>query len=205
MPPKPKFTKEEVIATSIALIAEKGAESFSAREIAEKLGTSVSPIFTAFGNMDSLESEVRKALMCRFNRQLKKASEQKNGFKEMGICMIRFAKEEPELFKALFMSRSSTEKEPDVIFGSLGEMEGFCINLIQRDYGLEREDSIMLFQHIWTYTYGISTMCASGVCTFPDELISMHLQDEFLAQMVFIKMEKEKGVLPFLKKKMNLD
>ena len=205
MPPKPKFTKEEVIATSIALIAEKGTESFSAREIAEKLGTSVSPIFTAFGNMDSLESEVREAIMCRFNACLKKASEQKNGFKEMGICMIRFAKEEPELFKVLFMSRSSTEKAPDVIFGSLGEMEEFCINLIRQDYSLEREDATMLFQHIWTYTYGISAMCASGVCIFPEELIFKHLQDEFLAQMVFIKMEKENGVLPFLKKKLNLD
>ncbi len=190
MPPKPKFTKEEVIATSIALIAEKGTESFSAREIAKKLGTSVSPIFTAFGNMDNLESEVREAIMCRFNAHLKKAAAYKPAFKEVGIRMVRFAKEEPELFKMLFMTENAGEKAPEIVFGNLGEMEDLCINLIRRDYGLERSDAIMLFQHVWTYTYGICAMCASCVCTFPEEELFKRLGVQFYAIMTFIKSGK---------------
>lgn len=196
MPPKPKFTKEEVIATAIALIAEKGTDGFSAREIAEKLGTSVSPIFTAFGNMEELEAEVREAIMGRFNARLKKAAAYKPAFKEVGMRMVRFAKEEPELFKMLFMTENAGEKAPEIIFGNLGEMEDLCINLIRRDYGLERSDAIMLFQHVWTYTYGICAMCASGVCTFPEEELFKRLGVQFYAIMMLIKSGKANGKMP---------
>lgn len=187
MPPKPKFTKEEVIATAIALIAEKGMQGFSAREIAEKLGTSVSPIFTAFGSMEALETEVREAVMCRFNSRLKKAADYNPAFKEVGAQMVRFAKEEPNLFKMLFMTENAGEKMPDIIFGSLGEMEDACIGYIMRDYHLNREDAVILFQHVWTYTYGICAMCACGVCVFPEDELFSRLSAAFSAIMAMIQ------------------
>ncbi|MGN0628481.1 MAG: TetR/AcrR family transcriptional regulator [Oscillospiraceae bacterium] len=196
MPPKAKFTKEEVIAIAIALIAEKGMEGFSARELAKKLGKSVSPIFTAFGSMEELELEVREAVMGRFNARLKKAAAYTPAFKEVGMQMVRFAKEEPRLFKMLFMTENAGAKNPEIIFGNLGEMEDLCINLIRHDYGFERDDAVTLFQHVWTYTYGICAMCASGLCTFSEEELFSRLGAEFFAIMMFIKSGKAKDEMP---------
>jgi len=49
MPPKPKFTREEVVDTAIELIKDKGIEALTARELGAKLGSSARPIFTVSG------------------------------------------------------------------------------------------------------------------------------------------------------------
>ena len=48
MPPKPKFTREEVVDKAIELIKDKGIEALTARELGAKLGSSARPIFTVF-------------------------------------------------------------------------------------------------------------------------------------------------------------
>ena len=39
MPPKPKFSKEEIIEKSIVLIEEKGTDALTARELGKYLGS----------------------------------------------------------------------------------------------------------------------------------------------------------------------
>ena len=63
MPPKPKFTREEVVEVALKLVSEKGMESLTARELGERLGSSARPIFTAFRNMEELTDAVRAAAM----------------------------------------------------------------------------------------------------------------------------------------------
>ena len=59
MPPKPKFTREEIVTTCLALIRERGESALTAREIGKRLGASSSPIFTVFEDMDDLKTAVR--------------------------------------------------------------------------------------------------------------------------------------------------
>ena len=54
MPPKPKYDREAIIDIAVKLVRETGADSFTAREMAEYLGTSSRPFFTAFQNMSEL-------------------------------------------------------------------------------------------------------------------------------------------------------
>ena len=48
MPPRPKFTREDIIEKAYELARKNGIESVVARELGKQLGTSSSPIFTAF-------------------------------------------------------------------------------------------------------------------------------------------------------------
>lgn len=48
MPPKVKFTRDEIIAAALELVRERGIASITARALGEKLGISSRPIFTAF-------------------------------------------------------------------------------------------------------------------------------------------------------------
>ena len=48
MPPKPKFTKQEIVAAGLEVARERGAEAVSTRDIAAVLGVSTRPIFTYF-------------------------------------------------------------------------------------------------------------------------------------------------------------
>ena len=66
MPPKPKFTREEIVAAALEIVSQRGVEALTARELGVALGSSARPIFTVFRNMEELQQEVRTAAMARF-------------------------------------------------------------------------------------------------------------------------------------------
>ena len=63
MPPKPKFTKEEIVQTALAVVSEKGVEALTAKELGNALGSSARPIFTVFSSMKEVQDAVREAAM----------------------------------------------------------------------------------------------------------------------------------------------
>ena len=63
MPPKPKFTKEEIVTAALELVSEKGIEALTARELGVRLGSSARPIFTVFNSMEEVQEEVRAAAL----------------------------------------------------------------------------------------------------------------------------------------------
>lgn len=93
MPPKAKFTREEIIEVALSLAADKGIRALTARELGAALGVSTRPIFTAFENMEEVLSEVRKAALAKFEEYARKAQEFTPVYKELGLQMVRFAAE----------------------------------------------------------------------------------------------------------------
>ena len=102
MPPKPKFTKEEIVGAAKELVREKGLSALTARELAKRLGSSPRPIFTAFRSMKEVADAVNDSVMEEFNRRLREAAKFTPAFKEVGMQMIRFASDEPNLFNMLY-------------------------------------------------------------------------------------------------------
>ena len=117
MPPKPKFTREEIVGTALDLVREKGIEALTARELGAKLGSSARPIFTVFRNMEELTNEVRKAAKREYDEYVSTAFEYTPSFKEFGIRMISFATEEPRLFRFLFMREHDGKPNFDAVLG----------------------------------------------------------------------------------------
>ena len=48
MPPKPKYTRDEVIQAAFELTEAKGILNVTARDVGRRLGTTPTPIFTYF-------------------------------------------------------------------------------------------------------------------------------------------------------------
>ena len=92
MPPRAKYTREEITEIALGIVAENGVESLNARSLAEAMGTSTRPIFTAFRNMEELESTVRESAMKVFGQFAEKETPDMPAFKQVGIQMITFAK-----------------------------------------------------------------------------------------------------------------
>lgn len=187
MPPKPKFSRDEIIEAALNIVAQKGVDALTARELGTALGSSPRPIFTIFANMDELNAEVRNAAMRRFEEYAQKAEEFTPIFKQMGLQMVLFAVEEPRLFRLLYMMQNEEARSFDDIFDSLGETAVQCMDVIQKDYGLDYNDAMLLFKHTWIYTYGICVMCASGMCCMDENEISDMLSREFVGMLTLIK------------------
>lgn len=187
MPPKPKFTKEEIVATALEIVSQKGAEALTARELGNALGSSARPIFTVFKNMEELQEEVRKAAMLKFESFAAHTLPDMPLFKQVGMQMVLFGAKEPKLYQLLFMQENRSNNTFDDVFGELGTTADICIEAIQKDYGLSSADAKTLFENVWIYTFGVGTLYATRVCQFSEEKVGQMLSTEFQAMMMLVK------------------
>ena len=201
MPPKPKFTKEEIIAAALELVSEKGMSALTSRDLGKRLGSSARPIFTVFSSMEEVQEEVKKAAIKRFESYAEKAVNYTPVFKQIGMQMILFAKEEPKLYQLGFMTDNHNAEGFDGIYDRLGDIAYQCVDVIQRDYGLSEEDAKELFEHVWIHTFGIGALCATGMCNFSEEQVIEMLGHDFIAMMMLIKSGKfhQPTIQPVLK------
>ena len=175
MAPKIKITKENIIQASLDLIREGGAALSSAREIAARLGCSTQPIFSNFSSMEDLEKSVMEAAYGVYLSFINKEAESGKypRYKAYGMGYIRFAKEEKELFKLLFMcDRKGKELIPTPDFDA-------SIDMIMNANGLTREQATLMHLEMWTCVHGIGTMLATSFLSLEWELISQMLTDVY--------------------------
>ena len=187
MPPKPKFTKEEIVAAALELVSKDGIEALTARELSLYLGSSARPIFTVFNSMEEVAQAVREAAMEKYEEFVSRALDYLPEFKKYGMQMIAFSKQEPKLFQLLFMTENKYAESFQDVFSILGKTAKACIDIIERDYKLEPDRAMLLFEHAWIHSFGICVMCAMGTCRFTDEEISQMLSDNFMGMMMLTK------------------
>ena len=190
MPPKPKFTREEIAAAALELVSEKGMSALTSRDLGARLGSSARPIFTVFNSMEEVLEAVRDAAMKRFESYAEKAVHYTPVFKQVGMQMILFAKEEPMLYQLGFMTNNHNVQSFDDIYERLGDVAYQCLDVIQRDYGLTEREARILFEHVWIHTFGIGALCATGMCNFSEEQIIEMLGHDFMAMMMLTKSGK---------------
>lgn len=190
MPPKPKYTREQIIAAALDIVSQKGPDALTAKELGQALHTSTSPIFTVFNSMQEVQDAVKQAAMARFETYAHKTEKNIPVFKQVGMQMILFAKEEPHLYQLIFMSSNPDVRSFDEIYHRLGDVADECLAAIQADYALSNSNAYVLFEHTWIHTYGIGTLCATGMCDFSEEQISQMLTQNFTAMMALLKSQK---------------
>ena len=190
MPPKAKFTKEQITKAALDVVSEKGVQALTAKELGAALGTSTTPIFTVFHSMQEVQDAVMLAAMERFEEYAHKAAHLGPVFKQVGMQMILFAKEEPKLYQLIFMSSISEAQTFDDIYAHLGSVADECLDVLQKDYDLSKENAKTLFEHVWIHTFGIGALCATGMCDFSHEQIAQMLTQDFTAMMMLMKSGK---------------
>lgn len=191
MPPKPKFTKEEIVQTALEIVSQKGVEALTAKELGDALGSSARPIFTVFNSMKEVQEEVRAAAMHRFERFAEQKLPDMPLFKQVGMQMVLFGAKEPKLYQLLFMQENRNAVSFDDVFGELGPTAETCIGLIREEYGMSVEQAKLLFENVWIYTFGVGALCATRVCRFSEERLGRMLSTEFQAMMLLVKMRGE--------------
>lgn len=189
MPPKAKFTKEQIIAAALELVRENGISSLTARSLAERLGSSARPIFTLFSGMEEVADGVLTAARRVYGEYVCKGLSVTPAFKGVGEQYVRFAREEPMLFGLLFVSETKNRSSIEGILPEIEEHYSEILGSIMTDYGLSEDPAAELYRHLWIYTHGIAVLCQSGVCAFSEKEISAMLTRVFTALIKQIKSE----------------
>ena len=177
MPPKFKFTRDEITNAALNVTRKNGISGLTARALAAELGRSVKPIFGLFKNMEEVGQEVFIASDLLYQNYLREdmAKGKYSPYKASGMAYIRFAKEERELFKLLFMRDRSREK----IEENKEEIRPL-MQLIQQNLGISEDEAYLFHLEMWLYVHGIATMIATSYLDWDDEFISRVLTDAYM-------------------------
>ena len=175
MPPKIRITKEDILSAAVEIIRQEGAAALNARAIASSLHCSTQPIFSNFESMDTLRTAVIDTAdnLCRTYRMQEENAGIYPPYKAHGMAYIRFAKQEKELFKLLYM-RDRTEENTLQTDGDT-QME----TIVQHNTGLNGTDAKLFHLEMWAYVHGIAAMFATGYLDLDWELVSQMLTDAY--------------------------
>lgn len=176
MPPKVKITKENIIQTAVNIVRSQGAGALNSRNIATALQCSTQPIFSNFSTMEELRLGVVEAAdsLCQAYMQREAKLGQYPAYKAAGMAYIRFAREERELFKLLYMRDRTAEEIPQET-----ELGNQMTSLVQRSTGISGQQADLFHLEMWAYVHGIAVMIATGFLELDQELISQMLTDAY--------------------------
>ena len=177
MPPKIKITKEDIVLAAVDIVRQSGPAAINARTLASNLNCSTQPIFSNFATMEELHTAVSNQAQLLYHEYIDRemASQEHPVYKASGMAYIRFAKEERELFKLLFMcdqldwGRSTDPR----LFDDM-------VTFVQSYTGLSPEDARLFHLELWACVHGIATMFATGFVDLPWDVVSRMTSDVYL-------------------------
>lgn len=173
MAPKNKFTKEEMVAAALQVVRTKGIEGLTAKTMADTLGTSTQPIFTAFGSMDTVRQEVCAAAVRVYDRYTNAGLQEKIPFFGVGMQYIRFAREEPELYRLLFLTRAQGQGWSAM--QSMKHLQALVRPTLMEIYQITELEADLYFRDLWFVVHSLSTLIVTGDCPYSDQEIGQVL------------------------------
>lgn len=97
--PKQRITKEMVVNAAFEIARSSGMEQVMVKNIADKIGCSVQPIYSYCKNMDGLRQDVIEQVKCFIQEYMATHIDKNDLFRSSGQSYIQLAKEEPHLFR----------------------------------------------------------------------------------------------------------
>lgn len=184
--PKQRITKEMVVDAAFEIARTQGTEQIMVKNIANKLGCSVQPIYSYCNNMEGLYHDVEKKAACFIQEYLSSHIDRNNFFQSTGHAYIQLAKEEPHIFRMFILRKRESVHSLDDLYQS--ETDPQIAQFIADDLNISLAKAKELHLNMLIYTVGISTILATGA---PDILTDEILAREETAYQAFLKQTLE--------------
>lgn len=184
LPPKFKFTKEQILSASLELVRKEGRDAVTARRVAEVLHASSKVIFGLFDSMEALQNALILAAQRHFDAFADQMMREGRypPYKAIGMAYIRYAAQERELFRLLYMRDRSAER------AALQDDER-AVQVLMENYRISENQARNMQLHMWFYVHGIASLIATGYLPLDEEKTSQLLTEHFNANIKYFQEE----------------
>lgn len=180
--PKQRITKEMVVNAAFEIARNSGMEQVMVKNIADKIGCSVQPIYSYCKNMDGLRQDVIKQVN-RFIQEYVAAHINKDDlFRSTGKSYIQLAQEEPHLFKIFILHKREGISSLNDLYQS--EANPHTAEIIADKLHISAELAKQLHLNMLIYTIGIGTIFS---VTMPGISINEIYTQQEVAYEAFLK------------------
>ena len=190
MPAKAKVTKEMIVDAAFAIAREAGVESINARTVSERLHCSTQPVMYHFATIEELKRTVYAKADRYHSEYLMNLKSPSNGLTlGIGLNYIRFAIEEPHLFRFLFQS--------DYFSGSTllelidAEELAPVLSAMQSALGVGMEQTKKVFLTVFLFAHGYASIIANNSLKYDEELINSQLEQAYRGAILAAQEQKK--------------
>ncbi len=187
MPAKAKVTKEMIIEAAFEITRAEGAENVNARTVSQKLGCSTQPVMYHFATIEDMKRAVYAKLDWFHTEYLMNVNPQEDVMLGIGLNYIRFAVEEPNLFRFLFQSGFAVENNLLEMIDS--EELKPVISAMQEAMNLNMEQTKDVFITLALFVHGYASIIANNGLEYDEELIKVHLERAYKGAILAIREE----------------
>jgi AcrR family transcriptional regulator len=163
--------KEALLQAALGLIAEKGAAGFTFADAARMAGVSPAAPYRHFRDRDELLSSIAQRGFEMFESALNAAwddgrPDTVTAFERVGKAYLKFAREEPAFYSAMFESGLPVDLNPAL--QAAGERAFGIIRAAAERLaalappGVTRPPALMMALHIWSMSHGVASLFARG-------------------------------------------
>lgn len=175
MPAKVKATKEMIIDAAFEIARETGAENINARTVSEKLNCSTQPVMYHFATIEELKRAVYKKADCYHSEYLMNISKNQDGaMLGIGLNYIRFAINEPYLFRFLFQSNFFDGNTMLELIDAVELLP--VLSAMQKALGMGIEQTKKVFLTVFLFAHGYASIIANNSLKYDEETIKAHLE-----------------------------
>lgn len=165
MPPKIRFSKDDVVLAAYEVTRQNGIEAVNARSVAAQIGCSTQPLFREFSCMEDIKKEVfLHARKCFEEETAAEVAREQNSLKAQGRVYLRLAKNEPNLFRLLFMRKRNEECANFAICRACKRAAEYG-----QEMNVEADEASDTYINFWMFIHGMATMFATGYLTLSEE------------------------------------
>lgn len=172
MPPKARFTKEQIIDAAYELMMERGIEAVVAREVGKRMNATTTPIFTYFEGMDEVKGAVYDRTKNECMEYLRESLNFKPAFKEFGMRWINYAKQNPNAYAMLFMREGVSQETKSVFDTDMFQMMQPMIKEMEMGFGVSHDGAVRVVNDMIMFSQGIAIMLVKKLEEMTDEQIS---------------------------------
>lgn len=187
MPPKVKFTRDDVIEAAFEVVEESGLRNLTARRVAGKLGSSTAPVYKHFTAMDQLALELIKRTQ-RLLLEYTTIPYTDRVFLNMGTGVAMFACEHSRLYRVLLLEGNEYR---DVVNEFLEILEEEMTK-DKRFSCLSREERHTLLHKMWTFTHGLASLICVGIIKDCSQEFIINTLDQMGTDVIGATMSKHK-------------
>ena len=154
--PKQRITKEMVVNAAFEIARNSGMEQVMVKNIAEKIGCSVQPIYSYCKNMDGLRQDVAGQVHCFIQKYVTTHINKNDLFRSTGKAYIQLAQEEPHLFKIFILHKREGISSLNDLYQS--EANPHIAEIIASELNISVTQAKQLHLNMLIYTIGIGTI-----------------------------------------------
>lgn len=190
MPPKARFTKQEIQDCAFQILREKGAEGVTARELGAKLNASSRPVFTAYTGMEELKEELFNRALEAYEQSLLKSLYYTLPYKRAGMEMFNFSVRESELFRFLFFEKDRNRDKTGENLYVPEKLRAQMIASVSRDFAIGSADAMTVVGHLIGCAFSLCCRQAIGLDCFEESEVQDILGREITAMVMLAKTGK---------------